>query len=525
MRRTAKTVTFLGLILMVSAVLCTTLPVHAQTDKRIADGVYIRNIPVGGMTEQEAETAIHNYVRAAEEAMFTLKAGEHQVEAQATEFALEFPDMNVVSKALDVGRSGSIIKRYKDQKDLEHGKVVIDMALRADRGAAEAFLEEHAAELNEEAVDNGLVRENGSFRFIEGRQGVEINVAKSVAAIEEYISRWDGSDGTIELVAEVAQPRGTKEELSRVKDLLGDYTTNYGSSTQNRCDNIARAAELINGTVIYPGEQFSVAKTIGPLDASNGYELAGAYENGQTVQSYGGGVCQVSTTLYNTAILAEMEITERSNHSMIVNYVQPSMDAAIAGDYKDLKFVNNLNVPVYIEGYTSGKNLTFRIYGEETRPSNRKISFQSEVVSEQDPGTQFVATGDPIGHVSVAQGKHVGYVAQLWKIVTVDGVEQSREVFNKSTYRSSPKIVRVGTGTADPNAAAAMGAAIATGNEATIYGTIAACTAPQPEQPPQDGQPQDGQPQDQQPPQEQPQPEQPPQPSPEEQAVVGGEGQ
>ena len=84
----------------------------------------------------------------------------------------------------------------------------------------------------------------------------------------------------------------------------------------------------------------------------------------------------------------------------------------------------------------------FNIFGQETRPSNRKVSYESEVVSEQDPGTQFVATGDPVGYIATSQEKHTGYVAKLWKVVTVDGVEESREEFNKSTYKASPKIVK-----------------------------------------------------------------------------------
>ena len=117
---------------------------------------------------------------------------------------------------------------------------------------------------------------------------------------------------------------------------------------------------------------------------------------------------------------------------MIVTYVKPSMDAAIAGDYKDLKFVNNLDAPIYIEGYTVGKDIYFNIYGQETRPSNRKVTYESEVVSEEDPGTQFVATGDAVGSISTTQGKHMGYVARLWKIVTVDGVEQSRDAITST---------------------------------------------------------------------------------------------
>ena len=172
-------------------------------------------------------------------------------------------------------------------------------------------------------------------------------------------------------------------------------------------------------------------------------------------------------------LLAELEVTQRSNHSMIVTYVSPSMDAAIAGDYKDLKFKNNQDIPIYIEGYISGKDLYFNIFGEETRPSNRKVTYESEIVSEEDPGTQFVATADPAGTLTKTQGKHLGYVARLWKIVTVDGVEESREIWNNSTYRSSPKIVNVGTASEDPNVTAAINAAIATGDEATIYAAVA----------------------------------------------------
>lgn len=450
--------------------------VSAKADEvsRIADGVYIGNVHVGGMTEEEAQDAIEEYVAEAEYAEFTLSVEENSIDVDAAELGVHFTDTNVVQEAMDVGRTGNIIKRYKDKKDLEQGNKVIPLALNVDRNAVKTLFEEKADQLNQEAVNNGLVRENGEFRIVDGADGIEVNVADSIAVIEDYIStQWDGTDTEIKLAADIVEPIGTKEELSKVEDLLGSYTTNYKDSGKNRCDNISLAASKIDGTVVYPGEEFSVYEAISPLDAASGYELAGAYENGQTVESYGGGVCQVSTTLYNAAILAEMEITQRSNHSMIVSYVKPSQDAAIAGDYKDLRFVNNTEAPIYLEGYTVGKDIYFNIYGEDTRPSGRVVSYESEVVSQQEPGVQFVATGDPVGYLAVAQGKHTGYVARLWKVVTVDGVEESREIFNKSTYKASPKIVHVGTASGDANISAAIGAALATGDEATVYAAVA----------------------------------------------------
>ena len=474
MKKGTGFLTLFGGAVALYALLAAPVSMRAQETETIEDGVYIGNIYVGGMTEEEAVSAVEAYVESADSAEMTLKTGDKSVSVTAADLGISFSNLNVVDEAIDVGRSGNLIKRYKDKKDLQQGDKVIALSLDVDSDAVASILSGKAAQLNQEAVDNGLVRENGAFKIIKGEQGIEVNVEDSIAAIENYISsEWDGGNAEIELVAEVVEPRGSEEDLEQITDMMGSYTTNYKDSGQNRCDNISNATSKINGTLLYPGEEFSVYEAIGPLDAANGYELAGAYENGQTVESYGGGVCQVSTTLYNAVILAELEITQRSNHSMIVSYVKPSMDAAIAGDYKDLRFVNNQDIPIYIEGYTEGKNVTFKIYGHDTRPSNRVVTYESEVVSEQDPGTQYVATGDPAGYMKTAQDKHIGYVARLWKVVTVDGVEESREIFNKSTYKASPKIVNVGTASADPNVSAVIGAALATGDEATINAAVA----------------------------------------------------
>jgi vancomycin resistance protein YoaR len=478
MKKTSRILAVCACALVLGVVFAKVTDLKAEETERIADGVYIGGIQVGGMTAEEATDAIKEYAESLSGAVFTFTAGTNSVQVTAADLGIAFTDTEVVQEAIDVGRSGNLIKRYKDKKDLENGDKIIPLTLNADEAAVAEVLEAQAENLNQEAVNCGLVRENGSFTIVDGAEGIEVNIEDSAAQIERYISTaWDGADATIELAADVVEPKGTREELSKIQDVLGSYTTNYSDSGANRCTNISVAASKINGTVLYPGDEFSVAATIGPLTAAGGYELAGAYENGQTVESYGGGVCQVSTTLYNAVILAELEVTQRSNHSMIVTYVKPSMDAAIAGDYKDLKFVNNQDAPIYLEAYTSGKNVTFTIYGEETRPSNRVVTYESEVLSQQDGGVQIVATSQPVGYISVAQKSHTGYVAQLWKVVTVDGVEQSREVINSSTYKATPKIINVGTASEDANVSAAIGAAIATGDEATVYAAVSPYTA------------------------------------------------
>ena len=298
MKKNNRILSILGIAAVFALVVGAPAVTRASETDTIADGVYIGNIYVGGMTEEEAKQAEEAYVEEAGDVTFTLATGEKSVEVEASELGIHFADMSVVQEAMDVGRSGNLIKRYKDNKDLENGDKVIQLQLAVDPEAVAAVIEEQADVLNQEAVDSTLVREDGEFRIIKGEQGIEVDVEESIIAIEEYISSgWDGTDATIEIVAEIVEPRGSEEELSQITDLLGSYTTNYNDSGANRCTNINVAASKINGTVLYPGEEFSVAATIGPLDAANGYQLAGAYENGQTIESYGGGVCQVSSTL------------------------------------------------------------------------------------------------------------------------------------------------------------------------------------------------------------------------------------
>ena len=414
---------------------------------KIADGVYIGNVYVGGMTEEEAVDAISAYAQSVDDAVLTLNANGKSVEVSAQELGITFQNTNAVQEALAVGRNGNLIKRYKDKKDLEHGSKVFELPLGLNETAAREVLTAKAEKLNNEAVDNGLIRENGQFQFIEGSSGVEVNVEKSLMTIEDYLkNNWDGTDASIDLVAEVVEPEGTKEELAKVKDLLGSYTTNYSTSSAGRCANISVAAGKINGTVLYPGESFSVYSKVAPFTAANGYHLAGSYSNGQTVQTYGGGICQVSTTLYNAVLRAELNVTERLNHSMTVHYVPLSADAAISGTDKDLKFTNNLDHPIYIQGTAGGSSITFTIYGKEYRASNRKVEYVSQTLSVRGPSEKVIKDNTmEEGKRVVESNGRTGYTARLWKVVYIDGKETKRTQVNSSSYMSTPSVVRVGT--------------------------------------------------------------------------------
>lgn len=455
--------------------------VHAQEngESLIADHIYIGDIAVGGMTEVQATEAVESYMESLGDTQFTLTVDDKSVTATAADFGVEWANPVVVKDAANVGRTGNLIERYKSKKDLEHENLVFDITYTADREKVKSFLESSTQDMNQEAVNYGLIRENGGFTITDGQNGVAVDVDKSADEIVAYIEdTWTQSAASLELEASVVEPQGTKEQLERVTDVLGTFTTDFGTSSAGRAQNVRNGASKINGTVLYPGEQFSVYEAVNPFTAENGYELAGSYENGTTVQTYGGGICQVSTTLYNAVIRAELAIDERFCHSMIVSYVQPSMDAAIAGTYKDLKFTNNYDFPIYIEGYTSGMQITFTVYGEETRDAGREVIFESETTSTTQPEVKFeTAANQPIGYVQQTQSAHTGYTAKLWKVVKENGVEVSREPYNNSTYNASPKIIVVGIKSDNKDAVAAIKAAIATKDEAAVRAAAAANSA------------------------------------------------
>ena len=450
-------------------------PVKAEEETKIVDGVYIGNVNVSGLTESQAQSAVDEYVAGLMNTTFTLKGETGSIEMTAEDMGVAADSDAAVQEALGVGHAGSLVNRYKALQDLKKEKLVLDLNLSVDKQSTAQKLYENSGSLAVGAVDNSLVRENGAFRFVPGQEGEEIDIVNSVYAINDFLAQgWDGSSNEIDLVTKVVEPRGSEEELAQVQDLLGAYSTNFASSSAGRAKNVTTGCSKVNGTILYPGDEFELCSTVSPFTQENGYELAGAYQNGTTVESFGGGICQVATTLYNAVIRAELDITMRFNHSMQVHYVQPSMDAAIAGNYKDLRFKNNTEYPVYIEGYCNGGIIYFNVFGKETRPANREISFESETVSTTQPETKFnLDATKAAGYWSQDQSAHEGCVAQLWKIVTVDGKQQSRELFNKSNYQASPKIITIGTKGASEEGLAALKAAVATGDEAKVKSAVA----------------------------------------------------
>lgn len=228
-------------------------------------------------------------------------------------------------------------------------------------------------------------------------------------------------------------------------DLLSEFTTSFTSSNSNRSTNIILSSSKINGTVLMPGETFSYNQVVGQRTAAAGFKPAPAYLNGKVVQEYGGGICQVSSTLYNAVLYANLEITERTNHGFKPSYVKPGLDATVSWGGPDFRFTNNRNYPIKIICDTSGKVLRIYIYGLKT-DNDYTVVLDAQYISTVYAQTIYqkdssLATGETKVIQSGSNGCRTATYKSLYDSA---GNLVSTECISRDTYNPHNKIIAVG---------------------------------------------------------------------------------
>lgn len=415
---------------------------------RICQGVFADEVELSGMTADEARNVLNEHIARLSRRTLTVDVNGKVVSTTLADLGYASELEPVIEEALKIGKEGSMFANYARLREVAAEHKVFELAGNYSEKKLKSFVEKKCASKCTKAKNSKISMENGTLVYSKSRQGETLDVESTVQRIQTALAEQveaAEAEVKVQAVVTVKEPDVSKKLASRCRDEIGKYATSFNAGNVSRSKNVANAARLINGTVVYPGETFSVHDTISPMTEENGYYQAPSYSNGEVVDSIGGGVCQVSTTLYNALLLAELEIVERSPHSMVVTYVKPSMDAAIAGDYKDLKFRNNTDVPVYIEGGTVSGSVYFHIYGEETRDPGRTVVYESETIETIQPGEDKITYDKtkPETFMQVTQEAHIGYKAVLWKIVTENGKTKKTQV-NSSTYKAEPRYVTKG---------------------------------------------------------------------------------
>lgn len=294
------------------------------------------------------------------------------------------------------------------------------------------------SEIYKEPQNAYIVQE--PFQLFVHSNGVDFDVNSAKEMIKEEQEQY-----TIPLIITIPEITVDKLGEEAFPDLLGSYSTNYGASNSNRGINIAIAARTINGTILMPGEVFSYNQVIGDTTPSKGYKLGGSYLNGELVQSYGGGICQVSSTLYNAVLYANLEVVLRYNHSSAVGYVPASRDATVSYGGKDFQFKNSRQYPIKISATATNGVLKIGIHGIKEE-EEYEVIIESQVTGSIPYTTKYIEDN------TLEQGQQVvksngsnGKRSVAYKVLKLNGVVVSRTLLSQDTYNPMQRIIRVGT--------------------------------------------------------------------------------
>ncbi len=270
--------------------------------------------------------------------------------------------------------------------------------------------------------------------------GVDFDMENAKTIIAENKEEY-----TIPLIITKAQKTTQDIGTEAFPDLLATFSTKYNAGDRDRTTNLILAAQKINGTVLLPGEEFSYNKTVGERTIEAGYKMAATFSNGKVVDGLGGGICQISSTLYDAVVMANLQITKRRNHQFITSYLPGGKDATVVWGSQDFKFINSRKYPVRITMSVSGGTATAQVWGlkEEVEYD---ITIESQKTATIAYTTQYINDPSlPEGTQVVKQNGSNGSKYEAYKVMRLNGVVVSRTLLSKDTYNAKQKIVRIGT--------------------------------------------------------------------------------
>ena len=227
--------------------------------------------------------------------------------------------------------------------------------------------------------------------------------------------------------------------------MLATYSTKYDGANINRTNNLELACEKINDKIVLAGETFSYNKTLGARTIADGYKEAKVYENGEVVDGIGGGICQVSSTLYNSVLMANMEIIERKNHQFVTSYTPAGRDATVVYGQTDFKFKNTRTYAIKIKATCSNGIITISIYGIKEE-IDCTVSFSTETISTIPYTVKYIDDSTlTAGTEKVKQIGANGMITETYIIKTLNGTVVSKELLSKDTYNAMQRIILKGT--------------------------------------------------------------------------------
>lgn len=409
------------------------------------DGTTVDGVDVSGMTLSQAIEYWDTQVEPAYRERAAVLNDGTRITAGQLGYSSDY--VNTLSAAWNAGRSGSLVERYKRAAlhMQEKRSYEVSRSLYED-GVVRAYALELAQQIDARPVSarvESFDTASQSFTYSKEQTGRTLDQEKLVSDIE---SALDNGGGSVQLEIETLQPEVTLENVSAQYGMIASAVTNASSSSKNRLNNIALALDFINGTALEPGESFSFNAAVGERTKARGFKSAPAYSGGEVTEEVGGGICQVSTTLFNAVVKADLQIDERHAHSLTVSYVDIGKDAAVDWGNKDLRFTNTSDDRIYLCCYLSeDKRVHIGVFGRLLE-DGVTITLEGKQTGTIEPETEYQLNfALSSGQSKVIQKGKKGYSASTYKIWwDANGNEIKRELLCKSSYKATKEIVEYG---------------------------------------------------------------------------------
>lgn len=410
----------------------------------IYNGVSIAGVSVGGLTQDEAKEKINQEIeKIYSQPILKLKYNEENWDIMKEDIDFQINQEALLDSAYKIGREGSIVDKVQDIFFTFQKGHNINLITTYNQEKTAKIITKIATSLNKKPTNANMKIINGKPQIEPEINGITLKENEANKLISDSINKK--LPALIDLPVDIAKPNITKNDLSDITDLLSTYSTYFNSSLVYRSHNVKLASSYLDGVLLKPGEIFSFDKGIGPRSFERGYRNAPVFEGDEIIDGIGGGICQVSSTLYLAALYADLEIVERSNHYRPVGYVPIGQDATIAEGVIDLKFKNSTPNNLYIHSQVDGNQVTVQIFGKKSAdfPEIKVVSYN---IGTLQPKTVIKKDADlPIGKSVVDKEGEQGYTASTYRLkYKGDSLIKEEHLFD-DCYPAIDKVIKEGT--------------------------------------------------------------------------------
>ena len=478
-------------------------------NNKIINRVYIGDINLSNLSQEEAKEKIETWYKETALSNIELNYNELSENITIEQFDASVNIDELIKKACQIGKSGNIIKDNYEILFTLLFKNKIELNIQLNDEKIDKKIEEINGKLPDSLQKSNYYIEEDNLIIKKGKKGLQINSEELKKQLNEVIkkeenrkiiipvneitpeeidiekiyneikkdaqnayisqeplevhSHVNGVDFAISLEEaknileeqkeeyviplKITIPEITLNDLGKeaFPQILGTFSTTYNTSNQNRITNLKLASEKIDGTIILPGETFSYNKVVGERTIAKGYKEAAVYAGGKVVDGIGGGICQLSSTLYNSVLYANLEITSRSNHRFLTSYVTAGRDATVSWGTIDFCFKNTRSYPIKITSEVKNGVVTTSIYGIKEE-KEYEVVIESKVTEVIPYSTKYVKDSTlKEDEEEIVQYGANGAKSETYKIVKYNGIVVSREQISSDIYSPLERIVKRGT--------------------------------------------------------------------------------